>query len=52
MMSIFFWHIVPLLLVKCGAAGTALAIIIVVCAWLSLVVWVPNVVFSLVGNCL
>jgi len=48
LMSIFFWHIVPLLLVKGGNAVTALAIIFVLSAWLSLVIWVPNVVFNLV----
>ena len=46
-MSIFFWHIVPLL-AKGGVAVTGLAIIIVLCAWLSLIIWVPNVVFNLV----
>ena len=51
-MSIFFWHIVPLVWIKLGPVALAVVVTIMLSAWLSLVIWVPNVVINLVGNCL
>ena len=47
-MSIFFWHIVPLVWAKLGPAVAAVVIAIMLSAWLGLVIWVPNVVINLV----
>lgn len=53
LMSIFFWHIVPLVWVKLGPVIAAVVIAIMLSAWLGLVIWVPNVVINLVllGHC-
>ena len=52
LMSIFFWHIVPLVWVKLGPVIAAVVIAIMLSAWLGLVIWVPNVVINLVRSCL
>lgn len=53
LMSIFCWHIMPLLWTKAGAVVAVVLAIVMLSAWVALVVWVPNVIFDLVllGHC-
>ena len=41
---------VPLVSSKCGVGSAVVVVIIMLGAWLSLVIWVPNVIISMVGG--